>query len=106
MPANRAGVTVARSGRSAPSKAKSASHRSGSTSACSGPASRWRCTTVRGQEAFLVVAGECVLIVEGKERQLRTWDFVHCPPDTEHVIVGAGNEAAVVVAVGARGRGV
>lgn len=60
----------------------------------------------RSQEAFLVVAGECVLIVEGKERQLQTWDFVHCPPDTEHVIVGAGNEAAVVVAVGARGRGV
>jgi uncharacterized cupin superfamily protein len=58
------------------------------------------------QEAFLVVAGECVLIVEGEERRLRTWDFFHCPPKTEHVIVATGDKPAVVVAVGARGRGV
>jgi len=58
------------------------------------------------QEAFLVAAGECVLIVEGEERQLRTWDFFYCPPKTEHVIVATGDEPAVVVAVGARGRGV
>ena len=45
------------------------------------------------QEDFLVVSGEAVLIVEGEERQLRTWDFVHCPPRTKHVLVGA--EAAV-----------
>jgi mannose-6-phosphate isomerase-like protein (cupin superfamily) len=55
------------------------------------------------QEGFLVVAGTCVLIVEGEERLLRAWDFVHCPPGTEHMIVGAGDEPAVVVAVGARG---
>jgi len=60
----------------------------------------------KAQEAFLVVAGECVLIVEGEERRLRTWDFFHCAPMTEHVIVAAGNDVAVVVAVGARGRGV
>jgi mannose-6-phosphate isomerase-like protein (cupin superfamily) len=42
-----------------------------------------------GQEDFLVVAGECVLIVEGEERLLKQWDFVHCPPMTEHIFVGA-----------------
>ena len=56
-----------------------------------------------GQEGFLVLAGECLLIVEGKERTLRTWDFFHCPPQTEHVIVGAGTGSAVVLAVGRRG---
>lgn len=56
------------------------------------------------QEGFLVVSGEAVLIVEGEERQLRAWDFVHCPPDTKHVIVGAGNGPCLVIAVGARER--
>lgn len=56
------------------------------------------------QEGFLVVAGTCLLIVEGEERELRTWDFFHCPPQTQHVIVGTGDGPAVVVAVGARGR--
>jgi uncharacterized cupin superfamily protein len=54
------------------------------------------------QEAFLVVSGEAILIVEGEERQLRAWDFVHCPPRTKHVIVGAGSGPCVVIAVGAR----
>jgi uncharacterized cupin superfamily protein len=54
------------------------------------------------QEDFLVVSGEAVLIVEGEERQLRAWDFVHCPPNTKHVIVGAGSGPCVVIAVGAR----
>jgi uncharacterized cupin superfamily protein len=54
------------------------------------------------QEDFLVVSGEAVLIVEGKERQLRAWDFVHCPPNTKHVIVGAGSGPCLVIAVGAR----
>jgi uncharacterized cupin superfamily protein len=53
-------------------------------------------------EAFLVVSGEAVLIVEGEERALRAWDFVHVPPGTKHVIVGAGSGACLVVAVGAR----
>jgi hypothetical protein len=47
-----------------------------------------------------------VLIVEGQERQLKAWDFFHCPGGTEHIIVAAGEEAAIVVAVGARGPGV
>ena len=56
------------------------------------------------QEDFLVVSGEAVLIVEGEERQLRAWDFVHCPPKTKHTIVGAGTGPCVVVAIGARDR--
>ena len=55
-----------------------------------------------GQEDFLVLRGECHLIVEGEERPLRQWDFVHCPPQTKHVIVGAGTEPALVLGVGAR----
>jgi uncharacterized cupin superfamily protein len=54
------------------------------------------------QEDFLVLAGEALLIVEGEERPLRQWDFVHCPAGTNHVIVGAGDGPAVVLAVGAR----
>ena len=57
------------------------------------------------QEDFLVLAGRCVLIVEEEERELRAWDFIHCPPGTRHIIVGAGEGAAVVLAVGARGVG-
>jgi uncharacterized cupin superfamily protein len=56
------------------------------------------------QEDFLVLAGEALLIVEGEERPLRTWDFVHCPAGTKHVIVGAGSGPCVVLAVGARDR--
>jgi uncharacterized cupin superfamily protein len=59
-----------------------------------------------GQEGFLVVAGECVLVVEGEERRLRAWDFFHCPGGTEHILVAAGERPAIVVAAGARGRGV
>jgi uncharacterized cupin superfamily protein len=55
------------------------------------------------QEDFLVLAGRCVLVVEEEERQLEAWDFVHCPPGTHHMIVGAGDGPAVVLAVGARG---
>ncbi len=56
------------------------------------------------QEDFLVLAGEALLIVEGEERPLRQWDFVHCPAGTNHVIVGAGGAPCVVLAVGARDR--
>ena len=55
------------------------------------------------QEDFLVLAGACLLIVEDEERTLEAWDLVHCPPQTEHMIVGAGDGPAVVLAVGARG---
>lgn len=54
------------------------------------------------QEGFLVLAGEAVLVVDGEERPLRKWDFVHSPPGTAHVIVGAGGEPCLVLAVGSR----
>jgi uncharacterized cupin superfamily protein len=53
-------------------------------------------------EDFLVLSGEALLIVEGQERPLRQWDFVHCPPGTGHMIVGAGEGPCVILGVGAR----
>jgi len=54
------------------------------------------------QEDFLVLGGACVLVVNGEERPLRAWDFVHSPAGTEHVIVGAGKGPSIVLAVGSR----
>ena len=54
------------------------------------------------QEAFLVLSGECRLLVEGEERRLREWDFFHSPPWTEHAFVGAGEARCVILMVGAR----
>ena len=54
------------------------------------------------QEDFLVLSGECLLLIEGEERRLRAWDFVHCPPGTEHIFVGAGESPCVVFMAGAR----
>lgn len=54
------------------------------------------------REDFLVVAGEAILIIEGEERQLRRWDFVHCPPGTRHGFVGAGTGACTILNIGAR----
>jgi uncharacterized cupin superfamily protein len=59
----------------------------------------------RGQEDFLIVAGECVLVIEGQERRLKAWDFVHCPPWTRHAFVGAGDGPCVIVMVGSRAGG-
>jgi len=54
------------------------------------------------QEAFLVLFGEAKLLVEGEERPVGQWDFVHCPPGTEHVFVGAGEGPCAILMVGAR----
>jgi uncharacterized cupin superfamily protein len=54
------------------------------------------------QEGFLVLHGEALLIIEGEERPLRRWDYVHCPRDVPHVIVGAGDGPSIVLAVGNR----
>ena len=54
------------------------------------------------QEGFLVLSGECLLLVEGEERPLKQWDFFHCPPWTEHVIVGGGDGPCTVLSLGAR----
>ncbi len=56
------------------------------------------------QEAFLVLSGECVAIVEDEERQMRKGDFLHSPPGTAHVLVGAGEGPCAVLMVGARRR--
>jgi len=54
------------------------------------------------QEDFLVLAGECLLLIEEQERPLRAWDFVHCPPGTRHTFVGTGGEPCVILMTGAR----
>ena len=54
------------------------------------------------REAFLVLSGECTLIVEEQERPLRQWDFFHCPAGTRHIFVGAGDGACAILMIGAR----
>ena len=56
----------------------------------------------RYQEGFLVLRGECLLVVEGEEVPLKQWDYFHCPPDVAHAIVGAGEGLSLVLAVGNR----
>ncbi len=54
------------------------------------------------QEGFLVLSGECRLVVEEEERPLRQWDYFHCPAGTRHVIVGAGDGPCAILMLGAR----
>jgi uncharacterized cupin superfamily protein len=54
------------------------------------------------QEDFLVLAGEAVLIVEGQQRRLKQWDFVHCPPETKHAFAGAGDGPCVLLCASSR----
>ena len=54
------------------------------------------------QEGFLVLSGECTLLVEEEERPLRQWDYFHCPAGTRHITVGAGSEPCTILMVGAR----
>ena len=55
-----------------------------------------------GQEGFLVLSGECTLVVEEEERALRQWDYFHCPPGTRHIFVGAGDGPCAILAIGLR----
>src|SRR4051794_32138568 len=57
------------------------------------------------QEDFLVLGGECLLLLEGEERPLRAWDFVHCEPGAHHVFVGAGDGPCWIFQIGARREG-
>jgi mannose-6-phosphate isomerase-like protein (cupin superfamily) len=57
------------------------------------------------QEGFLVLSGECILVVEGEERRLRSGDFFHSPPLTGHVFIGCGDRACTILMVGGRTRG-
>lgn len=54
------------------------------------------------QESFLVLGGECLALVQGEERVLRRWDFLHCPAGTMHIFVGAGDGPCAILMVGAR----
>jgi len=55
------------------------------------------------QEDFLVLSGECILVVEEEERRLKAWDFFHCAPGTHHILVGAGDEPCAILMAGLRG---
>lgn len=59
----------------------------------------------QAQEDILVLRGEGILLVDGEERPVKAWDFIHLPPGTEHVFVGAGEEPCIVLMVGARNVG-
>jgi quercetin dioxygenase-like cupin family protein len=52
------------------------------------------------QEGFIVLVGECLAVVEGQERTMRRWDYLHSPPRTAHVIVGAGDDPCVLLMFG------
>jgi uncharacterized cupin superfamily protein len=54
------------------------------------------------EENFLVLAGECVLIVEGQERRLRAWDFLHCPAWVHHAFVNDGDAPCTILMTGGR----
>jgi uncharacterized cupin superfamily protein len=54
------------------------------------------------QEDFLVLRGECIAIIDGEERQLRQWDFFHCPAGVDHVFVGTGDGPCAVLMIGSR----
>jgi uncharacterized cupin superfamily protein len=57
------------------------------------------------QEGFLVLSGECLLIVEGEERRMGPWDYFHCPAGTAHITIGAGEQPCAILMVGARSAG-
>jgi uncharacterized cupin superfamily protein len=54
------------------------------------------------QEGFMILEGECLLVVEGEERLMQQWDYFHCPPGTEHITVGAGDGPCAILMLGAR----
>jgi uncharacterized cupin superfamily protein len=52
------------------------------------------------QEGFLVLSGECLAIVEGQERRMRQWDYLHSPPGTAHITLGAGEGPCAILMFG------
>ncbi len=54
------------------------------------------------QEGFLVLEGECLVVVEGEERTLRRWDFFHCPAETGHILIGGSEQPCVLFMFGNR----
>jgi uncharacterized cupin superfamily protein len=53
-------------------------------------------------EDFLVLSGDAILIVEGEERPVKQWDFVHCPPEAQHAFVGSGEGPCVILCASSR----
>ena len=49
-----------------------------------------------------MLAGEGILLIEGEERPVRQWDFVHCPPEARHAFVGAGSGPCVLLCASSR----
>src|ERR1039458_3559488 len=54
------------------------------------------------QEGFLVLSGECFAIVEGQERRMRAWDYLHCPPGNAKITCSASEEPCAILMVGTR----
>jgi uncharacterized cupin superfamily protein len=54
------------------------------------------------QEDFLVLHGECIVILRGEETRMRLWDYLHCPAGVEHIFVGAGDGPCAVLMIGSR----
>ena len=54
----------------------------------------------QAQEGFLVLSGECIAVVEGEERLMRQWDYLHSPPGTAHLTVGAGDAPCAILMFG------
>ncbi len=52
------------------------------------------------EEEFVVLSGECVAVVEGQERRMRRWDYLHSPPGTAHITVGSGDEPCAILMFG------
>jgi uncharacterized cupin superfamily protein len=53
-------------------------------------------------EGFLVLSGECIAVVEGEERRMGPWDYLHSPPGTRHITVGAGDGPCAILMYGTR----
>jgi uncharacterized cupin superfamily protein len=58
------------------------------------------------QEDCLVLSGHCKLLVNGEEKQLGPWDFVHFPAGVTHVLVGEGEAPCAVLFIGHRSKDV
>lgn len=56
-------------------------------------------------EAFLVLSGECLALIDGEQRPLKAWDYVHCPPGVAHVFIGAGSGPCAILMIGRRAEG-
>ncbi len=52
------------------------------------------------EEGFIVLSGECLAVVEGQERPMRQWDYLHSPPGTAHATIGAGDRPCAILMFG------